>query len=239
MRKVNRLTQRELAEDLFVSYQLVSKWERGISEPSAEMMFTIIAKYNLSVDYFFATTKKSKVAVEKDCILDAFEQSMVDSVSQSPSFAKIAQIANISQVELEQHFATFDDLVYAFINRMDKNIVGVFEQEISKNKSLKNIFIYGLAPVLYEKHLVLNLVYTRPYINSIWVKFITNRYKRIILEKFEIRKTDSLTLEYFVATVTAMVAVWMSQENPESLQKFQRRIQRLEIFEINQWLDND
>lgn len=86
---------------------------------------------------------------------------------------------------------------------------------------------------------MLNLVYTRPYINSIWVKFITNRYKRIILEKFEIRKTDSLTLEYFVATVTAMVAVWMSQENPESLQKFQRRIQRLEIFEINQWLDND
>ncbi|MGO2518177.1 MAG: helix-turn-helix domain-containing protein, partial [Leuconostoc falkenbergense] len=42
MRRAKKLTQTELAKAIFVSYQLVSKWERNLSEPTAEMMFTII-----------------------------------------------------------------------------------------------------------------------------------------------------------------------------------------------------
>lgn len=200
------------------------------------MMFTIIAKYNLSIDYFFANIAKDRVSNEINKILDAFGQSMVDSPSKKPSLSKISQIANVSQIDIEKHFSTFDDLIYAFINRVDQSIVKNVEEKMAESKDLKAIFIFELAPSLYEKHFELNLLYTRPYISGIWVKFINNRYKRIILNNLEIQKSDSLTLEYFVTILTTMVSTWMSQDNPESLEKFQKRIEHLSKHEINEWL---
>lgn len=236
LRKVNNLTQLELAKELFISYQLVSKWERGLSEPTADMMFTIIEKYKLTMDYFFDNPSEEQRAKEIALILEAFKQSMVESPSKRPSFAKIAQLANKSQVEIEKHFATFDDLIYGFINSVDKDIVGSVEHKIIKGVSIETIFICELAPILYENHFELNLLYTRPYISEVWKKFITSRYKQIILKNFAMDKSDSLTLEYIVSILMTTVSVWMREENPESLECFQYRIRRFSHGQIDQWL---
>lgn len=224
-----------MAEELFISYQLVSKWERGVSEPTADMMFTIIEKYNLTIDYFFDSSSDDQREKEIAIILQAFKQSMVESPSKRPSFAKIAQLANKSQVEIEKHFSTFEDLIYGFINCVDQDIVCRIEHKIVKGASIEAIFIDDLAPILYEKHFALNLLYTRPYISEVWKKFITSRYKQIILQNFDMDKSDSLTVEYIVSIFTVMVSVWMSSENPESLERFQTRIKRMSRDQIDQW----
>lgn len=50
IRKLNNLTQEELANDLNVTRQAVSKWERDISLPDLETIKLISKKYNVSID---------------------------------------------------------------------------------------------------------------------------------------------------------------------------------------------
>ena len=50
IRKLNNLTQEKLANDLNVTRQAVSKWERDISLPDLETIKLISNKYNVSID---------------------------------------------------------------------------------------------------------------------------------------------------------------------------------------------
>lgn len=50
IRKLNNLTQEDLANDLNVTRQAVSKWERDISLPDLETIKLISNKYNVSID---------------------------------------------------------------------------------------------------------------------------------------------------------------------------------------------
>lgn len=54
MRKDNSLTQEQLAEELNVSRQAVSKWERGIGYPETEKILYICSTYGISMDTLFA-----------------------------------------------------------------------------------------------------------------------------------------------------------------------------------------
>lgn len=54
LRKENGITQEQLAEELNVSRQAVSKWERGIGYPETEKILYICAKYGVSMDGLFA-----------------------------------------------------------------------------------------------------------------------------------------------------------------------------------------
>ena len=50
LRKEHKLTQNDLAQELNVSYQAVSKWERGENLPDANIMMDIAKFYNITVD---------------------------------------------------------------------------------------------------------------------------------------------------------------------------------------------
>lgn len=54
LRKDNGITQEQLAEELNVSRQAVSKWERGIGYPETEKILYICSKYGVSMDTLFA-----------------------------------------------------------------------------------------------------------------------------------------------------------------------------------------
>ncbi len=51
LRKKSGLSQEELAEQLSVSRQAISKWESGVSVPESEKLITISTYFNVSVDY--------------------------------------------------------------------------------------------------------------------------------------------------------------------------------------------
>jgi len=64
LRKDKELTQEQLAEVLGVSPQIVSRWENGVSQPSLELLLTIAAYYETSVDTLLGIAmpvKKQKV----------------------------------------------------------------------------------------------------------------------------------------------------------------------------------
>src|SRR5690554_1516524 len=52
-RKLNNLTQSQLADKLFVSPQAISKWEKNQSEPDLSTIKKLAELFNISVDEFF------------------------------------------------------------------------------------------------------------------------------------------------------------------------------------------
>ena len=50
LRKDNHLTQEALAQELLVSRETVSKWERGVCFPSPEMLLKLSNKYQISIN---------------------------------------------------------------------------------------------------------------------------------------------------------------------------------------------
>ena len=57
LRKKNKLTQAELAGKLNYSDKAVSKWEKGESLPSVEVLYTISKLYGVSLDYITGEEK--------------------------------------------------------------------------------------------------------------------------------------------------------------------------------------
>lgn len=55
-RKELNLTQNELAESLFVTHQAVSKWEKGRSIPTIDLLYELTKILDISIDYLLDDT---------------------------------------------------------------------------------------------------------------------------------------------------------------------------------------
>ena len=56
LRKKNNITQKQLAEQLFITYQAVSKWECGVSTPDISLIVPLTRVLNVSADELFGIT---------------------------------------------------------------------------------------------------------------------------------------------------------------------------------------
>lgn len=59
LRKINGLTQKELAEKLKIKQNLYSDWENGKSEPNIEMLVRISDYFDVSLDYLMGGKMKN------------------------------------------------------------------------------------------------------------------------------------------------------------------------------------
>lgn len=57
LRKQAGFTQYELAETLYVTHQAVSKWEKGKSIPSIEILYELTKLFHVSIDYVLDNTE--------------------------------------------------------------------------------------------------------------------------------------------------------------------------------------
>ncbi|MBE6761504.1 MAG: L-serine ammonia-lyase [Ruminococcaceae bacterium] len=61
LRIKNGLSQKELSENLGISNRAVSKWENGLSKPSAAHIFSLAKIFNVPMDYFYGKPNISTV----------------------------------------------------------------------------------------------------------------------------------------------------------------------------------
>lgn len=64
LRRKNKLTQVQLAEKLNYSDKAISKWEKGESLPSVEVLHTLCKLYGVSMDYIVGDEKKEPKIIE-------------------------------------------------------------------------------------------------------------------------------------------------------------------------------
>ena len=69
IRKNNNLTQKQLADKYNVTYQAVSKWERGINMPDTMLIKQIAEDFNISIDDIFKSKYNKKNKNKKIIIL--------------------------------------------------------------------------------------------------------------------------------------------------------------------------
>ena len=68
-RQKNGMTQKELADKLFVTPQAVSRWENGDAEPSATTIYEMTKIFNISVDELFGRdAPKPEVIVKTETV---------------------------------------------------------------------------------------------------------------------------------------------------------------------------
>ena len=57
-RKELKLTQKDIADQLGISYQAYSAWERGVKKPTQENLVKIAQVLNVSVDYLVGNSEE-------------------------------------------------------------------------------------------------------------------------------------------------------------------------------------
>lgn len=240
LRKSKNLTQRDLAQSLFVSYQLVSKWERNISFPTVETLIDIINVYHLPLDFFTNNNNVDDIDFqsrmsEKEQIFIGFTECMFQSENDCPTIKSIACITNMAENTIKKYFNNINELIYAYIVHIDKNIKTEIEHKIMVNTNILTIFMEDMAPLLYHRRLELKILYTRPYIKHIWINFIRGKYKNILSNYTNFGGDNGLELEYAIDLLTSFISTWLRQTSPESLEDFQIRIKKLTSISIDQW----
>lgn len=76
LRKVNDLTQEQLAEKLDVSRQSISKWESGQATPDLDKIVAISAIFDVTTDYLLKTSEIDDLSVKTE-ILEKQQQMML------------------------------------------------------------------------------------------------------------------------------------------------------------------
>lgn len=240
LRQSYNLTQAELAQALFVSYQLVSKWERNISFPTVETLLNIVNVYHLPLDFFINDNDIEDIIVEprmseKEHIFVGFTECMFQSENDCPTIKSIAATTNMTESTIKKYFNNINELIYAYIVHIDTDIKVEIEQKVTISKNILTIFIEDMAPLLYHRRLELKILYTRPYIKNIWINFIRGKYKNILSNHTDCNDHSGIELEYAIEILTSFISTWLSQPNPENLEDFQMRTKKLTSTSINQW----
>ena len=145
LRKQNNITQDELAKNLDVSAQAVSKWENG-GAPDMEMMPRIADYFGVSIDYLFGRKKAKEETnfAQKDFIerLDSLQKQISENslylyndtikslvaLEFTEDDAKDAAISNISTT-----FCVRDEL----LSNLMKNYQSIYEQSLYGEKQSK------------------------------------------------------------------------------------------------------
>jgi transcriptional regulator with XRE-family HTH domain len=145
LRKENNITQEELAKNLDVSAQAVSKWENG-GAPDVEMMPRIADYFDVSIDYLFdrKMVKEEINFAQRDFIerLDSLQKQIAENslyiyndtikslvaLEFTEDNEKGAAISNISTT-----FCVRDEL----LSNLMKNYQRIYEQSFSGEKLSK------------------------------------------------------------------------------------------------------
>lgn len=68
LRKANNLTQEQLAEQLKVSGQSVSKWESGQANPELDTLISLSTIFSVTTDYLLKPSEIDKLAIKTEIL---------------------------------------------------------------------------------------------------------------------------------------------------------------------------
>lgn len=182
LRKEHSFTQNDLAEKLGVSFQAVSKWERGENLPDSMMLLEIADLYHITVDELLRGELIKKPVTEEPMLLRnilitlgvaIFMASPIVYMLLEDYNENLATIATLCVVSVGTILFVYLGLKYS-----DKSTEQLSKLNEKQNR-LENI-VYGSCVVIF---LVLGLVFNLFYIS--WVVFILGWVVILIFEDKE------------------------------------------------------
>lgn len=111
LREKNGLTQRQLAEKLYLKQNAISAYEKGVNQPSLEIVRLLAATFNVSSDYLLGIDYASKTTA-----LERTFQSILDEVIYEESYDYIRngdvseETAELLRLMIKKDFNLLDDI---------------------------------------------------------------------------------------------------------------------------------
>ncbi len=173
-RKLKQLSQQELADEIGVSKQMISKYEKGLSLPDSSKLLLLSKVFDQKVDYFFRSfnvdlgqvnfRKRSNFSIKKENSLKELVKIKLEnyiSIEETLSLAigfenpikndKIKSLKDIEKVvgKIRKYWKIGIDPLHNIIQLLEDNGIKVIELE---NVDLK---FDGLATIINEKYPVI------------------------------------------------------------------------------------
>lgn len=164
-RKIKRMTQKQLADFLHVSYQAVSRWEQGISLPSVDMIYDIAQTLETSVDFLLkGLAEERKTISYMDSGLDARRMHMIKErlnrlVTES---GRLFQNRAADPVFFKPDIAGMEEMVCAFASHVPGSkerfaMENGYDREICMDlvaNAANNLIRFGVKPAVLQAHIV-------------------------------------------------------------------------------------
>jgi transcriptional regulator with XRE-family HTH domain len=106
LRKRKDITQEELAEHLGISYQSISKWERGDGFPDITMLPDLADFFNISIDELIGADKKPNGGYFSDIYIQAHEYEIKGNYDKAVKLLKETLTKYPNQYELTSKLAS-------------------------------------------------------------------------------------------------------------------------------------
>ena len=149
IRKDNNLSQEELADELGVSRQAISKWESGSAYPEMEKIITLCEKFNLNIDdLLHKDIREVKGEEESKRDLNKYVDDFLNFITNT-----INMFSNMSFKSKVK--CLFEQIIIGVVLLIICLIIGIFGQEL--------IYImYGIIPdkLFYFLYTILRLLYS-------------------------------------------------------------------------------
>ena len=156
-RKSKKLTQEKLADYLFVSYQAVSKWECGLSNPDLTLIAPLTKLFNVTSDELLGITPKEEIDSRYEELKNMYQETW-----QTGDLRRRYEICKDAVCEYPGDMFFLSELAWAeamlsFEYKDDKEYVAAQEKAIKifarviedcKDSEIRNHSIFGIVQYL-------------------------------------------------------------------------------------------
>ena len=177
LRIENNLTQEQLADYLFVSYQAVSKWETGVSNPDLSLIAPLTKLFRISADELLGLNEKDKRRIELEEKIRNLRGMIFESVN---------GLLELNETEAEEPHIEFAET----IKRLREMIIEIFE-ETDKYLLFYNVLdieLHSAAQCFFENNLNVSETARKLFVHR---NTLIYRLERIrTLTGFDLREFD-------------------------------------------------
>lgn len=216
IRKINNLTQEQLAEEIYYSCQSVSNWERNRSVPPLQIMLYLSKKYGFPINDFLHDRN-----VDTDLKKEIYDISiLLLKKSKKLSLDNLIIFSNVDQYRLSNFINNDDQLVSFVIREFEGNIERNIWKKIKSYESYYDFIINYIIYLIYDNKEIVSLFYRYEYISSIWKDYLIEKYSRILKDNFS---TDN-NYKLFVKIIIEVFQDWLTDETILNVNDFKEKL---------------
>lgn len=222
IRKLNNLTQEQLAEEIYYSCQSISNWERNISVPPLQIILYISRKYNFPIDEFFVTKDfkeetKNEIYKLSIWLLKNHKTLSIDNIIMHSS---------IDSCKITDFMANDKQLISFVIEEFEKNIENKILKEVPKYDSYYDFILDYIIYLIYDNKEIVSLFYKYDYISKIWKKYLVEKYNKLMIEKFSTPNDDYSVI--LIKIIVDLFQNWLTDNPIMSVDNFKLKL--IKIF---------
>lgn len=220
IRKINNLTQEQLAEEIYYSCQSVSNWERNISVPPLQIMLYLSKKYGFPVNDFIyysdVDTHLKKEVYDTSILLLTKNKKL--------SLENLIIFSNMDQYRLNSFINKDEQLLSFVIKEFEKNIERNILRKIEFYKSYYELVLDYIIYLIYDNKEIVSLFYRYEYISNIWKEYLVEKYSRILKNRFP---SNNNNYKLFVRIIIEIFQDWLTNEKIQEVDDFKLKLKKV------------